>query len=105
MRRESAITEQERREYYKRNLVFWGLFLGFIPAAVAAAEVTPVLRLPALFQSVVLTWFFVTLVAAVWRMSWRCPRCSERFYYKWWYGNSFSTKCVHCGFRPGAKTL
>ena len=103
MRHGSA--EQERREYYKRNFAFWGMFLGFIPASVIAVELARIIESPVLSQLLVLMLFSATIAASVWRMNWRCPRCYERFYYKWWYGQAFSTKCVHCGFRPGSRLL
>ena len=89
------------REYYKRNIVFWGLFLSYVPLMIFI--LIPLVRT---FNSRnaagMLAMFFFAGVgaAAIWRNNWRCPRCGERFYRKWLYTNSFSTKCVHCGFRP-----
>jgi len=27
----------------------------------------------------------------------RCPRCNKMFFFKWYWGNGFALKCVHCG--------
>ncbi|HEY2961386.1 MAG TPA: hypothetical protein VGJ37_03165 [Pyrinomonadaceae bacterium] len=92
------------REYYKRNVVFWALFVSYVPAMLFIG-----IPLSRLFRSengagIIATALFACIVAAaLWRINWRCPRCDEMFYRKWWYSNAFSTRCVHCGFRP-AKT-
>ncbi|HEU4714985.1 MAG TPA: hypothetical protein VFS76_25720 [Pyrinomonadaceae bacterium] len=88
------------REFLKRNLVFWGLFVGFVPGMVLISEVGRKYGVSEAFGFAGFAWMAAVIVAAIWRMSWKCPRCRKRFYYKWWYGNSFALKCVHCGFRP-----
>lgn len=95
--------EQAWREYMKRNLAFWGLFLGFLPGMVLIATVGERFGLRNAFGFAGIVWFAATIVVAIWRMSWKCPQCKKSFYYKWWYGNSFALKCVHCGFRPTRK--
>jgi hypothetical protein len=44
---------------------------------------------------------FVGLVAGVILLTWPCPRCGNFFHVSWerWYGNFYTTKCVHCGYR------
>lgn len=89
------------REYYKRNLVFWVLFIGWLPVMVfIVIPVARVLNFPNAANGLALIFFAAVMAAGIWRANWNCPRCGERFYRKWWYTNSFSTKCVHCGFRP-----
>ena len=89
------------REYRKRNFIFWGLFLGLFPAVVFVAP-----ELARLFNSneaaftILTVWAIAMVVAGFWRGSYRCPRCRKRFYYKWWYKDAFTTKCVHCRYRP-----
>lgn len=29
--------------------------------------------------------------------SWPCPRCGRPFRAKWFYGNAFTSRCLHCG--------
>jgi hypothetical protein len=36
------------------------------------------------------------LVAHVWRMLWPCPRCGRSYRMTWYYGNPFTTSCLHC---------
>lgn len=89
------------REYRKRNLVFWGLFLGFLPGVlIIAIPLGRRLNSNQVAGTIIVVWFIAALIAAVWRLSWKCPRCSKSFYSKWWYNNAFTTKCVNCGFRP-----
>ena len=92
------------REYYKRNLVFWGLFAAYIPGLLLiGAPLARVFGLGNEMGIVALAWLAGVAVVGMWRLNFRCPRCNNRFYYKGWYKNTFTTKCVHCGFRP-AKT-
>ncbi len=93
--------EEARREYIKRNVVFFGAFLGYVPAFVVFFKVGNWLGFSPLAPVVASTgWFLALIVASAWRTGWRCPRCDKRFYYKWWYAHQFSMKCVHCGLRP-----
>ena len=91
-----------RREYYKRNIVAWGLFFGIIPGVqILSYPFVRFLNLPNARQFIGLLWFVAVAAALVWHSTWKCPRCRKTFYHKWWYGNDFSTKCLHCGLRPG----
>jgi hypothetical protein len=40
----------------------------------------------------------LALIIADFRLRyWRCPRCGEHFFSKWWYGNPLARRCAHCG--------
>ena len=94
--------EKSHSEYYKRNVAFWGLCAGFIPAvAITSVSFERLFYLQGATGFVVVGWMIAWMAAGFWRITWRCPRCHNRFYFKWWYGRGFTTKCVHCGFRPG----
>jgi predicted ABC-type exoprotein transport system permease subunit len=99
----SLIARQEAfREYRKRNLVFWSLFLGFIPVVVfLAVPLGRRLNSEGVAQIVSAVWFMVVVAAGIWRLNWECPRCGKNFYRKWWYKNAFAMRCVNCGYRPG----
>lgn len=30
----------------------------------------------------------------------KCPSCKEKFFYNGWFGNTFASKCVNCGYLP-----
>lgn len=96
-----SVEKMAAREYHKRNLVFWGLFAAYVPVMVfILIPLVRVLNFPNAAGLLAIVWFAAVAAAGIWRTNWNCPRCGERFYRKWWYTNSFSTKCVHCGFRP-----
>ena len=44
---------------------------------------------------------FVALVGSMLYLlvAYKCPQCGRAFACKWWYGNAFTTKCLHCGVR------
>jgi len=89
-------------EYRKRNLVFWGLFVLWIPYGVLV--VGPLGRYfnsEVLAGTLVTLWFIAIFVAGIWRLNWICPRCNKKFYTKWWYKNTFAMRCVYCGYRRG----
>jgi Zn ribbon nucleic-acid-binding protein len=44
-------------------------------------------------------WITLSLGAAGWFASFRCPFCGEHFDWTLWVLNPFSGECLHCGFR------
>ena len=93
--------EKSKQEYYSRNFIFWGMFVGYIPGvALIGSALERGFGLKGGFGFAALAWMIGWMVVGFWRIYWSCPRCHKRFYFKWWYGNTFTTKCVHCGFRP-----
>ena len=99
------IDERSLRDYRRRNLIFWGLFLGMVPATLLIA--TPLGRLfnsNWIAETIATAWFAAVAGATIWRMNFECPRCGEMFYTKKWiFRQPFTRKCVHCEFRPAAK--
>jgi Zn ribbon nucleic-acid-binding protein len=95
-----------RREYQKRNLIFWGLFLGYVPGVLLIG--IPLGRLLNFKEAtglIALAWMLSAVIAGIWRVRWKCPRCQKGFYTRWWYYHTFATKCVNCGFRPAEEKL
>jgi len=92
--------EKERYEYRKRNFLFWTVFLTFIPAGIIAAQLARLVDVPEIFGLVIIAWMAAFVITGIFRTMWRCPRCHKPFFRKWWYHNSFTTKCLHCRFRP-----
>ena len=89
------------REYRKRNVVFWVLFLGWVPVIMLVAiPLGRMLNSNVVTETLITAWFMGVVAATIWRLRWECPRCSKPFYTKW-YHNAFATKCVYCGYRPG----
>ena len=54
----------------------------------------------------VLKWIAVPIFLGCWitvvgsmiylLVAYKCPQCAHPFAFKWWYGNAFTTKCLHC---------
>jgi hypothetical protein len=99
----SLIARKEAlQEYRKRNLVFWSLFLGLVPVVVfVAVPLGRWLNSDSVAQIVATAGFMAIVAAGIWRENWKCPRCNQNFYRKWWYKNAFAMRCVNCGYRPG----
>ena len=50
-------------------------------------------------QSPWILWPFTIVlvsVALIWNC-FRCPRCGNHYFFKWWHGNGFTRYCLHCG--------
>ena len=99
----SLIAKKEaEREYRKRNVVFFALFLGWIPFSVfIAVPLGKELNADWLSETLIFGWFLAIFVSAIWRLNWECPRCNKSFYKKWWYNNAAAMRCVNCGYKPG----
>ena len=101
---QSMIGEEPLRDYRRRNLIFWGLFLSFIPATLLiAAPLGRMFNSNLTAELIATAWFAGIAAAAIWRLNFECPRCGEKFYSKNWYKQPLTRKCVHCEFRPAAK--
>ena len=46
-----------------------------------------------------LAWATLYMCAALRVVMVKCPRCGEHFSCKWYYGNPWTTKCLHCGLK------
>src|SRR5689334_22677848 len=98
----SLTAKEVLREYRTRNIVFWSLFLGWIPVVLfVAVPLGRRLNSDSVSQIVTAGWFMAVIAATIWRLNWACPRCNKNFYRKWWYNNALTMRCVNCGYRPG----
>jgi hypothetical protein len=97
------------RDLRGRRVLFWALFLGFIPglAGLCFAVGGPVANPggseqgEALCGIFALLWVLVFAVAAIRLTLFRCPRCRALFHSTWWRHNPFSRNCLHCGLSQG----
>lgn len=90
-----------RREFQKRNYVFFGLFFGaFVVIPALSYVLVKRFGIESAPPFIVMTWMLAWVAAGIWRTSWKCPRCHELFFHKWWYGDGFITRCLHCYLRP-----
>jgi hypothetical protein len=49
------------------------------------------------FLAVVVPPMACVMVACLRVMAWPCPGCGRFFHVRWYYGNVFARRCVHCG--------
>jgi DNA-directed RNA polymerase subunit RPC12/RpoP len=42
-------------------------------------------------------WFATVFILDIVVMSFRCPRCERKFFYRTLFKNRITSKCVHCG--------
>ena len=52
---------------------------------------------PAFLLAVGLPIMAIIANAHIRKMFCPCPRCGRPFHIKWYYGNAFARRCVHCG--------
>jgi len=92
--------EDARREYLKRTVVLVGVFLGFVPGVLLVSTFGKFIGFPELGGIAGIAGMLAFVGSILWHNNWRCPRCKKTFFWKWWRGNAFASKCVHCRFSP-----
>ena len=99
------------RDYRKRTIVFWVVFLSYVPGVAAIffaigpslAALTGI-KPDNIGMMIALCWMIAFAIAGFRLSLFRCPRCGEPFFSTWWYGNLFARQCVHCGLPKWAGT-
>ena len=89
-----------RREFQKRNYLFFGLFLGTLVVFPILSYVSRLLGLGSAVVFIIVAWMIAWAAVGIWRICWRCPRCHKYFFQKWWHGSALTMRCLHCGLRP-----
>jgi len=92
------------RDYRKRRLVFWGVFLSYMPGAMALffgvglplSSLTGI-KADYFFYPIAGAWMLAFLITRLRITSFLCPRCGKFFFSILWYRHPFASKCVHCG--------
>jgi hypothetical protein len=77
----------------KRRWFLWGLILVYIPASLAALQLTQSYKMLGILF---LTWLILLCISVVLLASSKCPRCGNTFHMRN-SALSFSRKCCHCG--------
>lgn len=94
--------DSEWNDLRRRLLIFWIVFLSYVPGVLvlvlSARSLAPSLDDQAP-QWIAGMWLGAFAVAGVYRSLFRCPRCRRRFFCSWWYSNPYARKCVHCRLR------
>jgi hypothetical protein len=97
------------RDLKKRRLIAWGMFLGFVPSGFATFFLIGLplsfltgIRPDYFFYPISISWMLMIWIAGQRAMTFRCPRCQQRFFAARWYYNVFARRRVHCKLRIGA---
>lgn len=91
-------------DYRRRRLVFWILFLGFVPGVwgifwgigrplSAMSGIKP----DYFFYPIAGAWMLAFVIASIRLGLFACPRCRNWFFSTWWSRNPDAKTCVHCG--------
>jgi len=85
------------RDFRRRRMIFWAVFLGYVPCVLALFFVVglPVASLTEVksdyfFYAIALCWMAAFLVTSIRAAHFPCPRCGKRFFATWWYRNPFA---------------
>ena len=96
--------EDAWRDYRRIRLIFWAVFISYVPGASFIGILLQKLfnsEIPVYF--VAATWMVAFLVSGLRLTFWKCPRCGDFFFAKWWGVNQLRRKCVHCGLPKWAQ--
>ena len=82
-----------------RTLLFGALAIVLIIVGLIFPDITRefLQKYKTAFAVVIIVWFMALIIST---FSWafaKCPRCGGMFFAKWYFGNAFALKCVHCG--------
>jgi Zn ribbon nucleic-acid-binding protein len=87
------------QEYRRRRNLFLFVFFAYVPLigvfGVVAKHVGT--WATAIVYVISAGWIIFIVAAAIRLRLFKCPRCRSLFFSKWWYGNVFARRCVHCG--------
>ena len=88
-----------RRDRDRRDSIVWWICASFVPCSAAnfvAAELDPRLS-PRWIVGVCAAWLAVYVIAARYRLAFRCPRCLQPFF----GGDARAPHCTSCGLHLG----
>ena len=84
-----------------RITMFLGMFLS-LPVSYVAAKILP---WKGIGIFIIAAYFWALCSIALFYHLSRCPRCHKFFTWTWFFGNSFTGRCVHCGISIQKKDL
>lgn len=84
-------------DYRARRKLLFLSFAGYIPWGLTVAGAQWLLGFRDTLVFVLLfLWMGFFVVAGIYFQFWKCPRCGNPFFTKYWYSNAFASKCLHC---------
>ncbi|MDD5492036.1 MAG: hypothetical protein PHV60_05075 [bacterium] len=89
--------EHQWQEYKKRRNLFWIIWLTYLPGVlIIGYPLGKFFRSETPFIILAVVWMVFFIIAGTRFSYWKCPRCGNSYFAKWWYANQFVRKCVHC---------
>lgn len=85
----------------QREFVYWLIFGTYLPGVVGLITLLDWISPGLGHQSgqwIAIAWGGAWVISGYWRLTFRCPRCGERFVAdRWWETRSLrSAACIHC---------
>lgn len=68
-----------------------------IPGVYLLSALLGLIDRPSAQQYSALVWLAVVFILDIRAMNFICPQCESKFFYKTWFRNRFTSKCLHCG--------
>jgi len=91
------------KDFKRRQRINWILWIGYLPVGGLAIWIGSLVGsdIPAFI--IVIPWFCAIPVAWIYLLSFRCPRCSRLFFFRFGaaWQNPIRLRCVHCGLPSG----
>ena len=86
----------------KLRITLFSLFLFYVPFVAFMDSIMPSEKISIAFAII---YFCTMAFVGIWYNFSKCPRCNNFFGWKWYYGNGFTNKCLHCGLSIRKKDL
>jgi hypothetical protein len=94
---------EQWKELRKRERLFWGLLLGYIPGVIVLSYfLKGSFQSEKAFEVVAVLWLLFCAIAGIRLNKFPCPRCGSPFFYKRWFHNPYAKRCLHCELPKGA---
>jgi hypothetical protein len=86
------------KEYRRRERLVWAIsILGIPGAGLLALPLSMLLHSTVPFEATYCLFALAWLFGMLRVQFFRCPRCNNHFFFKWYFSNIFAKRCVHCG--------
>jgi hypothetical protein len=97
--------EEQWREYRRRRLVGYGLWIGWLPYGGTLIYLQDsVAWIGRNGVPLAVGYMLAACVAGLWLSFWPCPSCGRPFFLTtFWFYRHFAKACVHCGLPKWAQ--
>src|SRR5512138_2800814 len=95
--------QRQWKEYKRRSNWFWIITFGYLPGVTATGALLKYIYGTNRPVFIAALFWMLGIGIAGWRLTyWKCPRCGNWFFAKWYFVNQLARKCVHCGLKKWA---